>query len=97
MAAMGTEGEVTAKLFVTGGAAGGLRRTRSPGGAAGVLFREIFRLIMGLLEALDGLANAVSQLRQALRSEEYQDDQQNDEDWSPAVTEHRRPLGMEIF
>ncbi len=92
--AMGAEGEVAGEILMALGTVAGLRR-----GAAGDLVLGLggSRVIVGLFEAINGLADALSQLRQAPGAEEQQGDDQDDDEGGEIVTKHWQPLMAKGF
>ena len=81
------EGALAGEILMAlraGARLGSLRR-----GAAGKIpFNNGFGVIVGLLKALNGLADALSQLRQAPGAEKQQGDDQDDNEGGEIVTEH---------
>ena len=88
---MGAEGKVPAYLLVALGAGGGLRRRGGAGRNLGP-GRGGVRVLVSLFEAPDGLADAVSQFRQAPGAEEQEGDGQDNDQRGDVITKHGAPL-----
>ena len=97
MAAMGTEGKVSGQFFLTLGTSHFLGIGSRAGRPTLFLVAEAFRVVVGFLKASNGITDALPQFRQPFWAEQQEHNNQDDEDGSPTVAEHDKPLLEHVF